>query len=76
MQVNKLVKMANQIAQNMDYGADKTHAVEGTADHLRRFWTPDMLAAIVEYAKRETNELSEVAALSVAEIARNRSNAA
>jgi hypothetical protein len=76
MQVLKLVKMANQIAVNCEYGPDKTKAVAATADHMMRFWTPDMLAAIVEYSKREANELNQVAALSVAEIARNRSNAA
>ena len=76
MQVNKLVKMANQIAQNLDYGADKAHAVQDTAVHITRYWTPDMLAAIVEYAKRDANELNEVAASAIAEIARNRSSAA
>jgi formate dehydrogenase subunit delta len=45
---NKLVRMANQIADNFDYGSDKSKAVAGVLDHLVRFWTPDMKHAIVE----------------------------
>lgn len=75
MQIEKLVKMANQIAANCDSG-HRDKAVAATVDHLSRFWTPDMLAAIIEHAKRGAGDLNEVAAASVAEIERSRSNAA
>jgi len=68
MDVRKLVKMANQIALNFEYGPDRDKAIAGAVDHLSRFWTPDMLAAIVEYAQTENNDLSELAAAVVAEI--------
>ncbi len=42
MDVEKLVKMANQIAANSDYGPDKEKVAATVADHLTRFWTPAM----------------------------------
>lgn len=38
-EVEQLVKMANQIADNFSFHDD---AAERTADHLRRFWAPSM----------------------------------
>ena len=45
--VQRLVKMANQIAENFSFHDD---AVERTADHLRRFWAPSMRARLAEHA--------------------------
>ena len=39
--------MANQIAANSDYGPDKKKLAATVADHLTRFWTPEMRAAII-----------------------------
>jgi hypothetical protein len=75
MQINKLVKMANQIAANCNVG-DADKAASATADHMMRFWAPDMLAAIVAHSRGGAADLNEVAGMSVAEIARSRSNAA
>ena len=44
MEPEKLVRMANQIAANWDSGPDKSKAIAGVVDHLRRFWSPPMLA--------------------------------
>lgn len=69
MDVEKLVKMANQIAANNDYGSDKAKVAATVADHLTRFWTPAMRAAIVEgYARRLLN-LSPAAARAVEALA-------
>lgn len=37
----QLVRMANQIADNFAY-LDVPQAAARTADHLRRFWSPEM----------------------------------
>lgn len=71
MKTDKLVRMANQIAANFDVG-DEAKAVAGTADHLRRYWTPDMRKAIIAHAEGSSSDLSKIAALAVAELARNR----
>jgi formate dehydrogenase subunit delta len=76
MQINKLVRMANQIAANFDYGPDKDKAVAGVVDHLRRFWTPDMRSAIIDYAKSDAAQLTPVAARAVAELEQQRTQAA
>jgi formate dehydrogenase subunit delta len=68
MDVNKLVRMANQIAVNFEYGPDKAKAVAGVLDHLRRFWTPEMRAEIIEYRNRGGTGLNEIAVLAVAKL--------
>ena len=75
MQISKLVKMANQIAVNFDYGI-RDKAVAATADHMSRFWTPDMLAEIIDHSKSGQSGLNEIATAAVAEIERSRSDAA
>jgi formate dehydrogenase subunit delta len=69
MQPQKLVRMANQIAANFDYGPDKDKAVAGTVDHLRRFWTPVMREEIVAFATSGEAELNDVASRAVEELA-------
>jgi formate dehydrogenase subunit delta len=45
---DRLVKMANQIGTF--FAAQKrADAVEGTANHLRRFWDPRMRAGILDH---------------------------
>lgn len=61
MEPTKLVRMANQIAANMDYGPDESKIVAGVADHLRRFWSPPMLEEIEAYMATGDAELSPVA---------------
>ena len=64
MDVNKLVRMANQIATNLDHGKDPENAIAGTLDHLQRFWTPEMRRQIVEHYRHGSNGSSEVMELS------------
>ena len=68
MDIDKLVKMANQIAANCDYGADKTKVAAVVADHLTRFWTPAMRAAIIEGQRKNLIDLSPMAAQAVAKL--------
>jgi formate dehydrogenase subunit delta len=65
MDVEKLVRMANQIAANLDYGQDRAKIVTSVADHLTRFWTPAMRAAIIEGHRQKLLDLSPVAASAV-----------
>lgn len=64
MNVDKLARMANQIAANL--GPNKEKAVAGVADHLLRFWTPAMRAELARSHSDGTVELTEIAALGVA----------
>jgi hypothetical protein len=65
MDVEKLVKMANQIAANSDYGADKEKVAAVVADHLTRFWTPAMRKAIIEAHRAKRIDLTPMAAQAV-----------
>ena len=65
MDIEKLVRMANQIAANFDYGPDKEKVAAATADHLKRFWTPSMLALIIEGHRQKLLDLTPVAARAV-----------
>ncbi|MBL0914523.1 MAG: formate dehydrogenase subunit delta [Sphingopyxis sp.] len=64
----RLVYMANQIAQNLAAsGGD--HAPEMVADHIRSFWDPAMRARIVAIAGEHPGALSPIAAAAVQRIA-------
>jgi formate dehydrogenase subunit delta len=65
MDTEKLVKMANQIAANSDYGPDKDKVAAVVADHLTRFWAPAMRVAIIEGHRKNLLDLSPVAARAV-----------
>ena len=45
-EIDQLVKMANQIADNFSFHED---AVDRLADHLQRFWAPSMRKKLIEY---------------------------
>ena len=45
-EIQSLVKMANQIADNFSFHDD---AVARTVDHIERFWAPSMQKSLVAY---------------------------
>lgn len=56
----KLIHMANQIA-GFFAAQGETRAVAGVADHIQKFWTPQMRQRIVELAKQPDNALCLIA---------------
>lgn len=42
MNIDKLVKMANDIGSNFDAWPDRDAACQEVANHLRKFWDPRM----------------------------------
>ena len=57
-EVEQLVKMANQIADNLGFHED---AVDRIADHLRRFWAPSMHRKLIDFDHGENSGLKPVA---------------
>jgi formate dehydrogenase subunit delta len=47
MDVDNLIEMANRIGEFFDSMPDHDEAVDGVADHIRRFWEPRMRLAIL-----------------------------
>lgn len=76
MDVNKLVRMANQIAANFYTGDNEEKAAAAVADHLRRFWSSQMKREIVEFRKQGNTGLTEVADKAIAELAEEVESAA
>ncbi len=50
MKLEKLVRMANEIARNLR-SQPGDQAVAATADHIRSFWTPGMRASLIAHAQ-------------------------
>lgn len=50
MNIQHLVKMANQIGQFFEAEPDQAQAVSDVAAHMKRFWDPRMRKAIIEHA--------------------------
>ena len=45
-EIEHLVKMANQIADNFSFHDD---AIDRIADHLQRFWAPSMRRKLIDF---------------------------
>ncbi|MFB9886362.1 formate dehydrogenase subunit delta [Balneatrix alpica] len=43
-----LIKMANQIARNLGYEQDNDKRAEKVAGHIRKFWEPRMIQALLK----------------------------
>ncbi len=61
MDIEHLVKMANQIEQFFRSEPDEQTAVAGIEGHLRRYWDPRMRTAIIEHCARGGEGLGELA---------------
>jgi formate dehydrogenase subunit delta len=76
MDIDKLVRMANQIAANSDYGPDKDKIAVTVADHLTRFWTPAMRDAVIEGHRKKLLDLTPVAGRAVELLAEQKKKSA
>ena len=70
MNVERLVAMANDIANFFVAEPDRQTAVDGMANHLKKFWEPRMRKQIVAYAQAQgAAGLSSLASAAVARLA-------
>lgn len=61
MDQDKLVRMANQIAQFFAAEPERKAAVEGVVGHLKRFWEPRMRKEILaKFDRGETAGMHEL----------------
>jgi len=66
MHIERLVTMANQIADFFGSDPDKDEAVAATANHLRKFWDPRMRREIIaHFHDADSSELNEIARAAV-----------
>lgn len=68
--VERLVAMANDIANFFRSEPDHAAAVEGVVNHIQRFWDPRMRRKIVAHLTEHSGEgLSELARAAVTKLA-------
>ena len=60
-----LIKMINQIADNLDYDSGETEVALKVLEHIDRFWAPSMKLKIVEYAEVDGSGLSSISKLAI-----------
>ncbi|HSG64866.1 MAG TPA: formate dehydrogenase subunit delta [Gammaproteobacteria bacterium] len=75
MDVDKLVRMANQIAANFEGGSDENKAVASVTDHIKRFWSPLMKKQIIVRWKERPGDLTPRAAAAIEAIAAQQTGA-
>ena len=56
MDADNLVHMANRIGQFFDALSDRQEAIDGVANHLRRYWEPRMRRELLEHVARAGHE--------------------
>ena len=67
MDIHNLVHMANQIGEFFSAYPDRNEALDGIANHIRKFWEPRMRLKLLESMDQGlTGELSELVAQSLA----------
>ena len=69
MDTENLVKMANNIGQFFCVEPDTAAAVDGVADHLKRFWELRMRLAIIKHHQSGGAGLSDISKAAVARLA-------
>ncbi len=61
MHVDHLIRMANQIGAFFEAMPDRTEALEGIAQHIKRFWEPrmrrELMAHIDSVGSAELNSM-------------------
>ena len=61
MDTHKLVHMANQIGEFFSAYPDRNEALEGIANHIRKFWEPRMRLKLIESMDQGlTGDMSEL----------------
>jgi formate dehydrogenase subunit delta len=69
MEIENLVKMANDISNFFDSDPDRTAAVNGVSVHIRKFWDPGMRLSIILLLNSGGRGLSELASAAISKLA-------
>lgn len=69
MHIENLVKMTNNISAFFQAEPDRSAAVHGVADHIRKNWEPRMRQQIISHLKAGGEGLSDLSREAIAQIA-------
>jgi formate dehydrogenase subunit delta len=65
---DKIVRMANDIAQFYRSDPDRDHAVAGMVSHITRFWARRMREKLIAHAREPDSGLSEFSIAAAAKL--------
>ena len=65
---DKIVRMANDIANFYHSDPDREHAVAGMVSHISRFWARRMREKLVQHSKEADSGLSEFSLAAAAKL--------
>ena len=68
VQLTNLIKMLEQIIANNLHHGSAAQVAAVTADHLHKFWARSMKQLIIDYADKNSTELSAIARLSLTQL--------
>ena len=69
MDVQRLIEMANDIANYFASDPDREAGIAGMADHLRKFWDPRMRRQLIAHVEAGGGGLSDLARAGVERLA-------
>lgn len=70
MNIQHLIKMANEIGDYFAAYPDRAQAERDIANHLKKFWDPRMRAQIIAHVRDNQGEgLSDIARMAVQQLA-------
>ena len=64
-ELDHLIKMINQIADNIAIGETADTVAPKVADHVKRFWAPPMKEKIIHYMQCDGQRLQPAAKIAV-----------
>ena len=67
-ELDHLIKMINQIADNIAIGESDDEAAAQLANHIKRFWARSMKDQIIEYADGDGARLKPVAIKAISQL--------
>lgn len=76
MNIERMVDMANDIANFFASDPDHAAAVAGVAGHIKRYWEPRMIKQMIAHFEAGAHGLSDLAREAVQELARAQQAAA
>jgi formate dehydrogenase subunit delta len=67
-QIDNLISMLNQIANNNNYKKTDEETAIIVANHVKKFWARSMKANIIKYADSDGSQLSPTIKLALAQL--------
>ncbi len=68
VQASKLVRMAQQIADNNNFTPDVDVVAAKVAEHIQKYWDPRMKQQIIDYANSDEAQVTQVVARAISQI--------